>query len=93
MTVFRSNLRQKRRIKPRHTAVCRGETPIGSAETKTAHEICIVVAGGHVADDDAAAPGGGSVDVLAVADVDTGVGAGFARVAAGVVEEYQVAGL
>ena len=66
---------------------------IGSAQPETAYEICIVVAGGQIAGDDAAVSGGRGVHVLAVADVDTGVGAGLALVAAGIIEEHQVAGL
>ena len=62
-------------------------------QTETADKICIVIAGGHVADYNAAAAGGGGVDVLTVADVDTGVGTGLTLIAAGIVEKHQVAGL
>ena len=58
-----------------------------------ADEIAVVVAGSQVTDDDAIALGRGGVDVLTVADVDTGVRACFAGIAAGIVEEHQITGL
>ena len=74
--------------------MCRTDcSPLNSAETEAADKICIVIAGGHIADDHAAAVGGGGVDVLAVADIDTGVGAGLALIAAGIIEKHQIAGL
>ena len=57
-----------------------------------AHEVAVIVARQQRGVDNPAA-GGGSVDELAVAHVDAGVGAGLAGVAAGIVEEDQVAGL
>jgi hypothetical protein len=66
----------KRQKAPRYncTGAKKRKFCIGSAQPETAYEICIVVAGGQIAGDDAAVSGGRGVHVLAVADVDTGVG-------------------
>ena len=63
------------------------------SDVDAAHEVCIVVAAGQITDDDTAAAGRRRMNVLTVADVDTHVGTCLACIAAGIIEEYQIAGL
>ena len=86
--------RRRRRAEKTPGAQCAAvRMNMWKSQPETADKICIVVAAGQVADNHAAAAGRGGVDVLPVADVDAGVGAGLSGVAAGIVEEHQIAGL
>ena len=65
----------------------------GFLDVNTANEICIIIPAGQIANDDTAAPGRGGVDVFSVAHIDAYMGAGLARIAAGIIEKHQVTGL
>ena len=66
---------------------------VRNSDVDAAHEICIVITAGQAADDHAAAAGRGGVNELTVSNVNTGVGTSLTGVAAGIIEEDQIAGL